>query len=64
MMKSFFFKVSVVSYVFYTLISGKILKQFWHEKCLLIFNFFVNKFLELCDFLGFSLLLCEKPYVL
>src|SRR6218665_3838786 len=42
MMKSFFFKVGFVSYVFlYTLISGKILKQFWHVQ-------FLHKMENLC----------------
>ena len=45
---------------FYTLSSGKILKKFWHEKYLRIFNLNKISFLTLCDFLLFSFSLCEK----
>ena len=35
MMKCFFFNLSVVSYVFYMLILGKVLKKFWHIQTVL-----------------------------
>ena len=45
MIKSFFFKVSFVSYVFLYADFLRNSQKIWHEKCLLIFIFVVNTFL-------------------